>query len=185
MVYDLPVDDIKVKPHQVTTLHMICALAFIVAGMIIVVYNYTIPIWGAAILTAGILLTVIVIAKNKWVISPKINPAFRIIELGIAIAIAYYSLLFAILLEASSAKPLSVHLDKDGIKLPSTSRKRFRRWTEIEEVILRFGILTINCTNSTLLQWTITGEEPDPEIFEAWCAAQVEENLSKRINDDW
>jgi hypothetical protein len=203
MVYDLPVADEKVKPHQVTTLHMICALAFIVTGAIIVVYNYTIPMWGAAILCAGILLTVLVMAKNKWVISRSVNPVIRAMELLIAGCIAAYAvfmqwkfpagifgvlcavIVFAFFWERSATDRQSVHLDKEGIKLPSTSRKRFKPWTEVEQVLLRFGILTINCTDNSLLQWNIIGNETEDEIFEAWCNAQVEENKSKRRNDDW
>src|SRR4051812_32960952 len=91
MTFNFPVMNEKVKPHQVTTLHLVCALAFIITGAIIVVYNYTIPAWGAAILIAGIALIVFVMARNKWVISRKINPAFRVMELVISAAIAAYS----------------------------------------------------------------------------------------------
>ncbi len=203
MVYDLPIMEEKVKPHQVTTLHMVAALAFIVTGAIIVVYNYTIPLWGAAILSAGILLTVLVMAKNKWVISNPINPIFRVVELLIALAIAAYSLimtwkfpagifgvlsaalLFAIYWERSSGSELSVHIDNDGIKLPVTARKRFKPWTEIEAVILRFGILTVNFTDNSFVQLDLSNPEFDNEIFEAYCNTQVEENKSKRRKDDW
>jgi hypothetical protein len=203
MSYDVPVIDEKVKPHQVTTLHMVCALAFIVTGAIIVTYNYTIPMWGGAILSAGILLTILVMAKNKWVISKKVNPVIRIIELLLAICIAAYSLqqhwkfpalifgalsaviLFALFWERTAGSPLSVHLDESGIKLPASSTKRFKPWTEVDEVLLRFGILTINCTDNSLLQWNVADKEIENKALEAWCTTQVEENKSKRRNDDW
>lgn len=203
MVYDLPVADEKVKPHQVTTLHMICALAFIVTGMIIVVYNYTIPMWGAAILAVGILLTILVMAKNKWVVSKPVNPIFRVIELLISVSIALYSMvmqwkfpagifgvlsaviIFAFFWERTATDMQFIHLDVKGIKLPATARRRLRPWTEIEQVLLRFGILTINCADNSILQWNIVGNEIEDEIFEAWCSAQVELNRSKRRNDDW
>lgn len=201
MVYDLPVVDEKVKPHQVTTLHMISALAFIVTGAIIVVYNYTIPGWGAAILVAGILLTVLVMVKNRWVISRKVNPVFRMAELAMSGGILIYSalqvwkfpiiiftaltaaLLFAIFWERKAGDALFVHLDKDGIKFPPTARKRFRPWTEIENVILRFGILTIDCTDNSLLQWNIAEVKVDDKDFETWCNNRVEEHRSKRLKD--
>jgi hypothetical protein len=203
MVYNLPVMEEKVKPHQVTTLHMVCALAFIVTGAIIVVYNYTIPLWGAAILSAGILLTVLVMAKNKWVISKPVNPLFRIAELLISISISAYSfvmhwkfptgifgvlsaaIIFAIFWEKDTGKPLSVRIDMEGIMLPSNIRKRFKPWTEVEGVILRFGTLTLSFTDNSIFQWDITNPDFDNEIFEAYCRTQIEVNRSKRRRDDW
>jgi hypothetical protein len=203
MVYDLPVMDEKVKPHQVTTLHMVCALAFIVTGAIIVVYNYTIPIWGTAILLAGISLTVVVMAKNKWVIGKKVNPVFRIVELLVAISILAYSaiqhwkfpviifgslsaaLSFALYWERSTDSGLSVQIDNEGIRLPITARKRFKPWTEVEQVIYRFGTLTINFTDNSFVQWDIPAIGFDDKAFEKYCSTQVEENRSKRRNDDW
>ena len=81
MEYELPVADKKVKPHQVTALHLICALAFIGTGAIIFVYNYTITYWGLALLIGGIMLTIATIARNKWLITRNINTIFRIVEL--------------------------------------------------------------------------------------------------------
>lgn len=203
MVYDLPVMEEKVKPHQVTTLHMVCALAFIVAGAIIYVYNYTIPYWGAALLLSGISLTVLVIVKNKWVISQKVNQSIRIVELLIALSLSAYSfvqqwkfpagifgvlsaaILFALFWERTSGGELSVHIDDDGVKLPVTARKRSRPWTEIELIIYRFGILTINFTDNSFVQWDLKVPIVDAEAFEAYCSTQVEANRSKRRNDDW
>lgn len=203
MVYDLPVMEEKVKPHQVTTLHMVCALAFIVTGAIIYTYNYTIPYWGAALLLAGIALVILVMGKNKWLTSPKINPIFRIVELLISIAIAAYSLsqqwkfpavifgllaaaiLFALYWEKPSGNTLSVHIDNDGIRLPITARRRSRPWTEVDQVIYRFGILTISFADNSYAQYDIKEPITDFEAFERYCTTQVEENRSKRRNDDW
>src|ERR1700729_3794871 len=92
MVYDLPLEEVKVKPHQITTLHLVSALAFIGTGAIIAVYNYTIPVWGILLLLAGLSLAGVTIAKNKWVISNKVTPPLRIAELVISLAIAGLSL---------------------------------------------------------------------------------------------
>lgn len=202
MVYDLPVDEEKIKPHHITTLHMVCSLAFIVAGAIIVVYNYAIPLWGAVILIAGLSLVAATMFKNAWVISNKVNTTLRVIELIMALCIAAYSvsqhwkfpiiifsvlsaaLVFALYWERSVGSTLFVHIDNDGIQLP-VARKSFKPWTEIEQVILRYGILTIECVGNTMFQWSIPDTNVDNEIFEAYCSSQVEENRSKRRNDDW
>jgi len=201
MVYDLPLAEEKVKPHQVTTLHLVCALGFIGTGAIIAVYNYTIPIWGGALLVAGIVLLGLTLFKNRWV-TRTANLPVRIAELLIALAIALYSMtqhwkfptgmfgvlsagiLFAMFWERKSGAVLYVHIDESGLQLP-VLRRRTLPWTEVEEVVLRFSILTINCTDNHLFQWTIADTNTDPEIFEAFCNAQVEKHKSERRNDDW
>ncbi len=201
MVYDLPLVDEKVKPHQVTTLHLICAFAFIGTGVIIAVYNYTIPMWGVALLVAGVLLLGMTIFKNNWVTSKKVNPGLRTAELLIGMVIAVYSgiqhwkfptgmfsalsvgLAFAIFWERRSAETLYVHVDDTGIRLPVV-RRRFIPWVEVENVVMRFGTLTINCVDNHLFQWSINGND-DYEIFEAFCEAKIEESKGKRRNDDW
>jgi hypothetical protein len=203
MVYDLPLTEEKVKPHHTTTLHLICALAFIGTGAIILRYNYIIPMWGLAILIAGILLLAVTVVKNKWVISNKVNLTLRIAELMIALAIGVYSvtqqwkfpmgmfgvlsasILFSMYWERTSSGKLFVHIDKDGLKLPVTSRKRFLAWQEVENVVLRFGTLTIDCADNRLFQWNVSETGFDSDIFEAFCKAMVDENRNKRRNDDW
>ncbi len=202
MVYDLQLVDVKVKPHQVTTLHLVCAFAFIGTGAIITVYNYTIPMWGAALLVIGILLLGITILKNKWVTGSKVNLLFRIAEVVIGATIAVYStmqhwkfpmgmftalcvgLIFAIFWERKSAETLYVHIDETGLRLPVV-RRRFIPWTEVENVVLRFGTLTINCIDNHFFQWSINTPDQENEIFEAFCNAKIEENKGKRRNDDW
>jgi hypothetical protein len=90
MVYDLPLEEAKVKPHQVTTLHLVSALAFIVAGAIIVVYNYTIPGWGVALLMAGLFILLATIIKNNWITGKAVNQVFRVVELLIAAVFCAY-----------------------------------------------------------------------------------------------
>jgi hypothetical protein len=204
MVYDLPLEEVKVKPHQITTLHLLCALAFIGTGAIIAVYNYTIPAFGVLLLIAGLALAGITIFKNKWTISNQITPRLRIAELLISVLVVILSLvehwakfpavifgglavavLFAIYWERTTGGALFIHIDNDGIKLPVTARKRFLAWTEIEQVVLRFGTLTIDCADNRLFQYNITETDADSDILEAYCKAQVAENIEKRRKDDW
>jgi hypothetical protein len=176
-------------------------LGFIGTGAIIAVYNYDIPLWGGALLAAGIFLLGLTLFKNNW-LTRTANLPVRIAELLIGAAIAVYSLtqgwkfptgmfgvlsvgiLFAMYWERRSGAVLYVHADEEGLRLP-VLRRRNLPWTEVEEVVLRFGILTINCTDNHLFQWTLADNNADPEIFEAFCAAQVEQHRSERRNDDW
>jgi hypothetical protein len=71
-----------------------------------------------------------------------------------------------------------------GLRLPVV-RRRFIPWTEIDNVVLRYGTVTINCLDNHLFQWTIADYGFDNEVFERFCNARVEENVSKRVNNDW
>src|ERR1700740_1331683 len=139
MVYNLPVDEVKVKPHQITTLHLVCALAFMVTGAIIFRYNFIITDWGLGLLIAGITLAIITIAKNSLVTKHKINIVLRWVEMAIALTVAIYSitqqwkfpsgifgvlsavLLFALYYERDAGQQMGIHIDDEGVRLPATS----------------------------------------------------------------
>ena len=202
MFYDLPLVEEKVKPHQVTTLHLVSALAFIGTGAIIFVYNYVITYWGLALLIAGVLLLGLTIFKNKWITSSAVNQKTRIVELTVAAWIAAYSalqhwkfpmgmfsvltlaILFALYWERKKGSTLYVHVDDKGLRLPVV-RRRFIPWVEVEQVLLRFGTLTINLADNHLFQWNIEANDLDRELFEAFCNTKVEEYRGKRRNDEW
>lgn len=203
MVFDLPVMGERVKPQQVTALHLFCSLAFMGTGAIIFIYNYQITYWGLALLIAGIALVVLTIFKNKWVIGHKINLILRIKELAISVAIAalsYYeqwkfpiiiftsltvAILFSLYWERGIGKRLYAHIDEAGVRLPATSRRRFIGWVNIEQVLLRHGVLSIDCVDNKLYQFDVSGYSADDEAFEAFCKAQVAANAGKRKKDEW
>lgn len=201
MVFDLMLFDEKVKSHQVTTLHLLSGFALIVTGIIIAVYNYSIPLWGIAILVCGLVLVSLAIFRNKWLTSKKINLVARIAELALTSGIAVLSLVeqwkfplgifsvlsaalvFAIYWERTAGTPLFIHIDDAGIKFPVTSRKRFIPWNEIEDVVYRFGTLTINCTNNNILQLSIKSADAGQEALESYCSTKIEEFKGKRVAD--
>lgn len=202
MVYDLPLADGKIKPHQVTALHLISALAFIGTGAIIFIYNYTITYWGLALLIAGVLLLVATMFRNRWVSRRNVNTALRIGEMVIALGLVVLSamngwkfpviifgvlsavIVFSLYWENTSGRPMIVHIGDKGVKLPMVARGRFLPWTEIEQVILRRGILTIDCVNNNLYQWNIAGDQTEDEILEAYCEARIEGSKKDR-KADW
>lgn len=203
MVYELPLVEVKVKPHHITTLHLVCALAFIGAGAIIAVYNYSIPLWGVALLIAGISLLVATIAKNKWATAPKTNQMLRIAELVISLAIATLSvwhqwkfpmgmfgalsaaLAYALFWERSAGSTLKITVSEEGITLPENSRKKFITWPEVDQVTLRFGTFTVDCLDNRLFQWTLGDTKTNGDDFEAFCNKMIEAAKSNRKNDAW
>ncbi len=203
MEYTLQLIDEKVKRHQVTALHLTSALAFIGAGAIIYVYNFQIKPWGLAILFAGLALLGVTIVKNKWVTAPASNLVFRIAELILSLALCGYSAMqhwnlpigifgvlaagiaFAMFWERSSDGKQFIYVSEEGIRLPVDSRKRFLEWVEVNDVIVKFGTLSIDCADNRLFQWNVhpvTFNQPD---FDAFCVKEIEEGMSKRKTDDW
>jgi len=156
---------------------------------------------GISIITIGILMLGLIIIKSKWLKRPKTNAAFRVFELlmllffcGFSIlehitipAITYGLLVIATLMalfwENNGNNNVKVFVTDEGIRLPFHARRRFIAWTEIEVVLLRFGILTIDCTNNKLYQWDVRYADFDADTFEKYCDKIVEENKSKRIAD--
>jgi hypothetical protein len=69
--------------------------------------------------------------------------------------------------------------------LPVTARKRFLPWTIIDEVVLRYSTLSIECVENKLYQWDIADNDVDDALFMEYCKAQVEINRANRQNDEW
>lgn len=201
MEYQFAVNEEKVKPHQMTALHLICALTFTGAGAITAIYNYTIPYFGGFVLVCGLLVLGVTMFRNRWLLQPARNQAWRIGEsvvAGMMAGVSFYEhwkfpmwiflvlgacLVFALFWERTAADQLSVWIDDQGIKLPVTARKRYLDWHEVEVVVVRFGTLSINCADDRLFQYTLKGTFADREEIEKYCALQVEANKHKRIAD--
>jgi hypothetical protein len=203
MMFELPVAEEKVKPHQITALHLLCSLAFIGAGAIFSYYMPALHLWGRCMLAAGFALMITAIVKNKWLVRTVANRVFRIVELLMLAAVAIYTalqhwnvpavmfgilcvaVLFALYWERPGNNYLYIRVDDEGVKLPVTSRRRFIDWTEIEHVLLKFGNLTIDCHNKRLFQYAVNEPGFDYSVFEAYCMGKIEEHRSKRRNDGW
>lgn len=202
MSYDLLLAEEKTKRHQVTALHLTCAMAFTGTGGVIYKYSQAITAWGLGLLIAGMLLLVITMAKNKWVTSPASNIYVRMAEAAIAATVAIYSaiqgwylplgifgilagaVLFAIYWERAADKLQYIHVDENGIKLPVTSRRRFIAWSEVEQVLLRHGTLSVDCADNRRFQFTMKNTATDKETFEAYCSKQIGANKEKK-KEDW
>ncbi|HRO42638.1 MAG TPA: hypothetical protein PL009_07370 [Flavipsychrobacter sp.] len=158
---------------------------------------------GAVTLLAGATLLVLLISKSRWIMEKKTNRVLRIIELGILLCFASFAamndlvmaaivygivaaaILFAFYWESISDNTLYIHVDERGIKLPLTSRKRFLEWWEVEIVLLRFGVLTIECCDNRLFQWNIKAINFDKESFQRFCHERIANSKEKRTKYAW
>ena len=57
---------------------------------------------------------------------------------------------FGIFWERAAGNKLSVSIDEKGVHLPVTAKRRFIPWTEVDEVMFRFGTLSIECVGNHL-----------------------------------
>ncbi len=203
MNYELPVAGKKVKPQQVTALHLFSALAFIGTGIIIYVYNFDITYWGLALLIVGLILATITVGKNKWLTQPKINFIFRVVEFLISASILTLSLVeqwkfpigmfsalsaalvFSVFWERNYKQQLYVQISEEGIRMPVTARKRFIKWSEVDQVLVRFGTLSIDCLDNKLFQLDVSGNSVNAQEIETYCNTQVEKAIPLRVNNNW
>jgi hypothetical protein len=221
MRFELPLVEERVKPHQLTALHLFVAfILLITASLLLVSYSavshlpedklaeykmllYFGPAVSVALYAITAILLIVTIVKNKWLQKPMNNMLFRTFELlliaslfiyctvaGLVIPAIIYAILcttiiLAISWERKKHIPLVINIDKDGIKLPITSRTRIIDWADIEHVILRFGTLTVNCVDNRLYQWNIGNYNFETDVFEVFCIRQVDKAKEKRDNNNW
>lgn len=159
--------------------------------------------WGLLVLASGFLLLFLIIFKNRWLTEKKTTWILRIVELAVLLSFASFAaiknlmlpaviygivagaILFAIYLESVSDNTLYIYVDGKGIKLPLTSRKKFLEWWEVQNVVFRFGVLTIDCYDNRLFQWNIKQMSFDKEGFQRFCNEQIAENKEKRKKYAW
>jgi|GEM_PF-370163 len=164
----------------------------------------TLPVaWGTVVLIGGFLLLAALLFRAKWLMEKKTNSVLRIVELAVMLIFASFAamhhlmipaaiyglvaaaILFAIYWESVSDNTLYIVIDERGIKLPLTSRKRFLEWWEVENVLLRFGVLTIDCHDNRLFQWNIKAINFDKENFQRFCTEHIGESKEKRTKYVW
>lgn len=225
MLFEIPLVGQKVKPHQVTALHLVVGFALLACSAIALLINNTvlplpdaaapevqkvqieeldaIDISASVIMVFSIIILAAALFRNKWLRSESINKTFRFAELMLLVIIAGYlvmiqynvlaaifgllaaTIVFALNWEAKNNSVILITVNEDGIKPPVSLRRRSIKWMEVESALLRHGTFTVNCTDNRLYQWMTAANEIDPEIFEAYCMAQIEAAKKNRTGSDW
>jgi hypothetical protein len=160
-------------------------------------------ILSIGLLVYGLLLLFAVFFRNKqwlqnakaakWirlfciVANLKVSILFLLSNWWLAAAIAALLLgaqLFALILQRKIGQPLSTQFATDQIILPASARRRTLAWTEVNRVLLRHGILTIDCVNNVLYQWPIDQMPAfSADELEAFSIAQIELAKPNRSSD--
>ena len=150
--------------------------------------------WGPLMLFPGAVILFISLFRGNWLKKSKNNRLLRIIEISCSLLSCGYfalghwwlpagifgilaaTLLLAGLWENSKNRAQFITIDGKGVQLPATSRRKSLEWREIEQVILRFGILTIDCVDNHLYQWNVNTPDFSKEELETYCSKMVEEH---------
>lgn len=159
--------------------------------------------FGLLVLLGSFFLLGMTLFKSAWLLQPTINKGVRMIEgfVLLALSIASYStklempaviygcltlvIIFALFLENSKSNQLTIELDERGIQFPVTARKKGLAWWEVEQLLLRYGTITINCYDNHLYQWQLGTIDIDAAIFEEFCLMQIEVNRDERKKHVW
>jgi hypothetical protein len=200
MTFELLLADGKVKPQQITALHLMVAFALLGTGAVFYYFFSPMKWWGAGLLLSGLLLAGLTIARNKWLMKPEVNRIIRILELIACLClasymalnsqwmpVAMYGILSAVILLAfvweKGSGEQYILVSEEGIKLPFSSRKRFIEWRDVDSVMYRYGTLSVECDGNKLYQWGIKKTRFERDAFENFCAKQAEAHKANRVAD--
>jgi hypothetical protein len=88
----------------------------------------------------------------------------------------HFALIF---LEQLASRPLLVSITDKLIEYPSLTAKKLN-WNEVNNIILKDGLLTIDCKNNRVFQQEVTVTWTNEEIFQfnTYCRNRIEEQNS-------
>lgn len=199
-MYKIKIKNTLLKNNQVTSLHIMVALIFIILGALAIavpgrfapeadVYIKTI---GAVILITGISLIVVTMFFNKKIIQTKYNKIIRYIELTLLIGLMIYTLknqwylpfayvlstllgiVFAILWEKYAEKDHYINITEEDIIIPGFFKNKHLAWSEIGRVLLKHGLITIDCRNNKLYQFPALEHSGTKEEIERFSKERIE-----------
>ncbi|HLK30608.1 MAG TPA: hypothetical protein VKT28_18650 [Puia sp.] len=188
MKYDYVVTLKKSSDRQVDVISILLCFLSIAAFAFLQInskqFNYFFSI-ASLIIAAGIIYNLFFAKKDK---SPRYR--YLLFLAGIVwmtmpflqwAAIAFFALAF---LEYQAKHPLEVGFSNDEIVINTLVRKRFH-WNDLNNVILKDGLLTLDFKNNRLFQKeTLDDDEPDADEdeFNDYCKAQFRKVKESNLN---
>jgi len=168
--------------------------------------NFTSPyspfaIFGVCSMLAGGMIAGISIFYKNWLLQGRRNILLRFLEIGLLsgggllfylsdqhipatiFIIVAFMISIATFWEAQRPAVQLVRIDKSGVSLPKNNSAKLLRWSEIEGLLLRHSILSIELTGNRLVQRNIVDTDVDPSAIEIYSASLIEENATKRAKE--
>lgn len=189
---------------------LVVGVFFELASFVVKKINLSVAINNSSLMQIGtstIIISLVILAatifKTKWMMKPKIGLFFRVFEISIIGILSMYffqlnlptpailllleigMIVFALFWENQSDQMLKVVLSETGILLPMTSRKKKLQWSEVDQVLVRFNTVTINCADNRLFQWVLYNQDIDIEGLHQFSKQQIVANMHLRKQDNW
>lgn len=189
---------------------LVVGVFFELASFVVKKINLSVAINNSSLMQIGtstIIISLVILAatifKTKWMMKPKIGLFFRVFEISIIgiLSMHFFQLnlptpaillllvigmiVFALFWENQSDQMLKVVLSETGILLPMTSRKKKLQWSEVDQVLVRFNTVTINCADNRLFQWVLSNQDIDIEGLLQFSKQQIVANMHLRKQDNW
>jgi hypothetical protein len=191
-----------VKKHQITSIHLMSGLLLMVMGAVTwaipdaaktIVYNY-LNYAGLCYAFTGLMIIVISIFFNKKIIQhPGKNIVLRIFEGILLGSILIYCLIkqwylpaawsgagfiavmLAMFIENTSTKHKMIIVNEEGVLLPGLARNVTLPWQDIQRLLLKHNVITIDCRDNKLYQFEVNKERL------AYNAADIEDFARDKI----
>jgi hypothetical protein len=200
--------DQSLSTRRMTTLHLMLAIALCGYGlgfMIIFWFIYR-PFagFGLASFIGGLLIGTLAVMNKRWLTKGKRSLILRFVEIGLFASGAVFfavagqlipAVVFSVVAaligvaaawETKSPGAQKIIIDAEGVILPKGMMQKLIRWDEIEGLIFRHSILTIELTENRLVQRSIGDAQIEAAELEAFSAEQIERHAEKRAaNAAW
>jgi hypothetical protein len=206
--YQVPIVRTRIKKKHITSMHLISGFMFVLIGAVTLAIPSSIKanlvdvlnIISGAYIGLGILIVSITIIFNKALANKNKNFLLRLIEIigfGIiaTVCILYlwwmpfvYALIGIITvsityyLELNAHQPEYIHITENGIYLKRLNKKHIE-WSEVKNLLIRHGNITINLKNNTLYQYNAYNfkDIQNKEAIELFAQTQIDSNAHKYI----
>lgn len=172
----------KVKNNQVTALHLMVGLLLFILGLVTWAVPSTLKTkeylfldqLGLFYSLFGIVIILISIFFNKKIIQTKKSDVLRILEIIALSTISIYSfyknwylpgvytitaliaIAFAYFWEKKYREDQLLTFTNDGVLLPTFLKNKIINWEDINNIIIKHKVLTIDCKDNKLIQYTIS-----------------------------
>lgn len=161
-----------VRPHQTMALHWMVALAWMGAGAMAHRLHSEAP-WGLGLGILGLILLSLGWTKSRWMQRPKVNGPLRLVEAGIMAGFSFYAarqgwwpalitlggltlaVLYAYTQEKHRQRSRMILISEAGVQIPGKWKSLHRGWDEMENLLYRQGIVTINDREGRFLQFRV------------------------------
>ncbi|RYD52852.1 MAG: hypothetical protein EOP52_01520 [Sphingobacteriales bacterium] len=110
---------------------------------------------------------------NDWIVPAVLSGILA----GLAIVAALY--------EIKTPADTVIQISGEGVFRKAGLKSTHLRWRELQQVLYRRSILTIDCVDNRLYQYPVQAPQIDGPLFEAFCADQIAQALPDRQKANW